>query len=71
MVLNKMDKIEDICEEEKVMMITKLIGLGETQREIYDRLQTDMVNDNKLKKAYELHQEELELLIKYQSEVIR
>ena len=62
--------IEDICEEEKIMMITKLIGLGETQREIYDELKNQSGPlKGKLNKAYVLHQGELDLLIKYQYEI--
>ena len=67
----KMTKdIEDICEEEKIIMITGLIGLGETQRKIYDKLKNQSeFFQGKLNKAYVLHQEELDLLIKYQHEI--
>jgi hypothetical protein len=63
-----MTKIEKICDEEQRMMITELIGLGETQRRIYDSLKTQSEFQGNLKNAYEHHIKELELLIKYQEE---
>ena len=60
--------LKDLCEEEKAMKITQLIGLGETQRRIYECLEENEALDKGLKEIYKLHQEELELLIKYQKE---
>ena len=52
------------------MMITELIGLGEAQRKIYDRLKSQQGDfQGRLNKAYILHQGELDLLIKYQQEI--
>ena len=54
-----------------IMSITQLIGLGEAQRRIYDALRLekrpDLLNSD-LGEVYRLHQQELELLIKYQKE---
>ena len=59
----------NISDLEKRMMITELIGLGEGQREIYDRLEkAEEINHKSLKEAYKLHEQELRLLIKYQNE---
>ena len=60
-------KLKQICEEEQRIMVTQLIGLAEEQRKIYDVLKTQQeVKNSELIKAYELHQQELELLIKYE-----
>lgn len=56
-----------LLEEEGVTKITQLIGLGETQRRIYECLISHGRIRGNLKRSYELHQEELKLLIKYQS----
>jgi len=62
--------IEDkLSELEKNMMITELIGLAETQRQIYDRLQGQPEFKGGLIRAYHHHEKELELLIKYQKEI--
>lgn len=50
----------------KSLTVTKLIGLGEAQRRIYDLFPE---KDGGLAKAYELHQKELELLIKYEKKL--
>jgi len=61
--------IGKLCEEEKAVMITQLIGLAEAQRNIYDKFQDQSeVQEGRLAEAYEHHQQELELLIKYQGE---
>jgi len=54
-------------EEELIrsVKLTELIGLGEAQREIYDSLNR---KEGDLLKAYELHQRELEFLIKYRTQ---
>lgn len=59
---------ERISDVKKRMMVTQLIGLGESQRRIYEELdnQIELENTN-LGKAYKLHQKELEFLIKYQN----
>ena len=59
---------DNLGELEKNMMITELIGLGEAQRKIYDRLQNQQeFKDEKLIGAYEHHEKELNLLIQYQN----
>lgn len=58
--------LEEI-ELEHEMMVTELIGLGEVKREIYEKIDPT----GKLQDAYKLHQQELELLIKYRKEVIQ
>jgi len=58
-----------ICEETRSLIITQLIGLGEAQREIYDKLKTQQEFKDELTEAYKLHQLELELLIKYQQKI--
>ena len=61
--------IEHLLDEERVMMITQLIGLGESQRQIYDRLKEEPnFVDSKIQWAYEMHEKELELLIQYEGE---
>ena len=65
--LNKMT-IEKICEEEKSLMITQLIGLAEAQRNIYDKLQPE-IQEEILAEAYKHHEQELNLLIKYQKQL--
>ena len=50
-----------------IIKITELIGLGETQRRIYETLNPR----GKLSEIYELHQKELDLLIKYQRELVK
>jgi len=63
------EDIGELCESKSKMKITELIGLGETQRKIYDGLKNNPeIFNGALKDAYELHQKELELLIKYQNE---
>lgn len=58
-----------ISDEEKRMMVSQLIGLGESQRKIYERLDNQLILKNpSLSEVYKLHQEELELLISYQNE---
>lgn len=58
-----------ISDEEKRMMVSQLIGLGESQRKIYERLDNQLILKNtNLSEVYKLHQEELELLIGYQNE---
>lgn len=60
---------EKISDEEKRMMVSQLIGLGESQRKIYERLDNQLILKNpSLSEVYKLHQEELELLISYQNE---
>lgn len=59
--------LSKLLEEEKVMKIAQLIGLGETQRRVYECLISHGRIRGNLKRAYELHQKELESLIKYQS----
>ncbi len=51
-------------------LTTELIGLGETQERIYEGVMFTK-NDGILKQAYDLHQQELELLIKYQKEKVK
>jgi len=61
--------IEHLCEETKSLMITRLIGLAEAQRKIYEKYQGQPeAKHKKLRDAYKLHQRELELLIEYQKE---
>ena len=58
-----------LCEETRRIMITKLIGLGEVKREIYEQLRNDTESQNEeFIKIYELHCNQQELLIKYQNE---
>ena len=58
-----------ISDGKETMMVTQLIGLGETQRRIYERFTPQLTSgDTDLRKAYKLHQKELELLIAYQNE---
>lgn len=61
-----MVSLEKLTKGEKLMKITQLIGLGESQRRIYECLQSHGELDGKLLGAYRGHQKELELLIKYQ-----
>lgn len=48
------------------MKVNQLIGLGETQRVIYDDLRKKGYVNGELLTAYQLHEKELQLLIKYQ-----
>lgn len=59
-------KLTELCEEEKRIKTTQLIGLSESQRKIYECLDIHGELNNEISDAYKLHQEELELLIKYQ-----
>jgi len=62
--------IEQLSEEVKSMRITQLIGLGESQRRIYELFgEQQLEKKEKLRDSYKLHQQELELLIKYQNEM--
>ncbi len=53
---------QDLDEIIKNLKIDQLIGLGEAKRIIYD----EFPKDKELQEAYVLHQQEMELLIKYQ-----
>ena len=56
-----------LCEETRKMMITQLIGLGESQRRIYEKLNNDTeIQNEEFTEIYELHCNQQELLIKYQ-----
>ena len=55
-----------LIEGEKAMKISQLIGLGEEQRKIYRCIISHGRMRGNLKRSYEYHQKELELLIKYQ-----
>ena len=58
-----------LCDMTKRMLITELIGLGESQRRLYEQFEGQPeAHHKKLRQAYELHQKELELLIAYQME---
>ncbi len=59
--------LEEIDELKKSMMLTELIGLGETQRKIYENLNPT----GDLQSAYKLHQKELAILIKCQDGIKR
>ena len=65
MKFKEMD-LTGLVEEERLIKITEIIGLGEAQRKIYENLISQEGLDNELLDAYKNHQEELELLIKYQ-----
>ena len=65
MKFKEMD-LAELVGGEKAMKITEIIGLGETQRKIYEDLIRQVGLDNELLDAYKNHQRELELLIKYQ-----
>lgn len=55
------------CEMTKRMWITELIGLGETQRRIYEKFMGQPeATDRMLRCSYEHHCIMLESLIKYQ-----
>ena len=56
----------EITESELILKVTELIGLGETQRRIYEDIQKRGNIDGDISKAYGFHEEELQLLIKYQ-----
>ena len=61
---------ERLTDLSRGLITTELIGLGETQERIYEGL-IFTENDKILKQAYDLHQQELELLIKYQEEKVK
>ena len=56
----------ELDEGEIVMEVTKIIGLGESQRKIYEDLISKNCVSEELQNAYFFHQRELESLIKYQ-----
>ena len=58
--------LTELVEEERAMKITEIMGLGETQRKIYDDLISQGGLDNELLDAFKNNKKELELLIKYQ-----
>lgn len=58
--------IDNPNELERVIMVTELIGLAETQRKIYNQLLRQMPDN--LLAPYKLHEEELDLLIEYEHE---
>jgi len=63
------EKITLLCDETKRIMITQLIGLGESQRRIYEKFFNQPEASNKtLRESYEHHCLCLESLIKYQKE---
>lgn len=65
MKFKEMD-LTGLVKEERAMKISEIMGLGETQRKIYDDLISQGELDNELLDAYKNNKEELELLIKYQ-----
>ncbi len=62
----KKPNIEEIEPDKETMIITRLIGLGETQRRIYEQLKSRGKVGEELQNAYFFHERELEALIKYQ-----
>ena len=62
----KKPNIEEIEPDKESMIVTRLIGLGETQRRIYEQLGSMGPVAEELQNAYFFHQRELESLIKYQ-----
>ena len=48
------------------MKVTQLIGLGETQRKIYEHMEANGEINGNVRQAYQYHQKEIEMLIKYQ-----
>lgn len=63
----KSKKLEELSDGEKVLAVTQLIGLGETQRQLYEHLDSHGKIRGNLRKSYLYHQQQLESLIKYQS----
>lgn len=59
-------KLEELKELKKRIKITRLIGLGEAQRKIYENLEENNQLENQLRAAYALHEAELQSLIQYQ-----
>lgn len=56
----------ELTEGELILKVTELIGLGETQRTIYEDIQKRGYTDRDISEAYKYHEQELQLLIKYQ-----
>ena len=56
----------ELIEGELILKVTELIGLGETQRIIYEDVQKRGHMDGDISEAYKYHEQELQLLIKYQ-----
>lgn len=56
--------LEELGELQNALKITRIIGLGEAQRELYHQLFDS--GEHELVDAYHLHEKELEALIKYQ-----
>lgn len=50
----------------RVVRLTRLIGLGEAERRVYEHMFSLNEVEGDLVKAYRHHEEELKLLIKYQ-----
>jgi len=59
-----------LTEGKLILQATELIGLGETQRRIYEDIQKSGDMDGDILKAYRHHEEELQLLIKYQKSLV-
>ena len=57
---------ERLTEGELIFKVTELSGLGETQRRIYEDVQKRGHMDGDISEAYKYHEQELQLLIKYQ-----
>ena len=68
MVTSELEKIEELEELERKMKITRLIGLGEAQRKIYENLEKNNQLEHQLKDAYGHHEAELKSLIEYQNQ---
>ena len=58
--------VRQLSRGELAMKVSQLIGLGEEQRKIYRCIISHGRMRGNLKRSYEYHQKELELLIKYQ-----
>ena len=56
----------DISDMERIIEITKLIGLGEAQRRIYETIEINNQLVDGLLEAYHHHEQGIDLLIKYQ-----
>lgn len=59
-----------LSESELIMEVTDLIGLGESQRRKYENIQKSGFMNGDISEAYVYHEQELQLLIKYQKHII-
>lgn len=55
---------DEVGELERALIVNELIGLGEAQRKLYNKLLRK--KDDNLLNPYELHEKELQLLISYE-----